>query len=1004
MSVQLILYPQSYEGQYNSIATAITSEFVVDGINFNTINASSSYDSPTLTNPLLDVLTNAPPSNFNNWYRFRTTPLGTPTLPTETSGNLVLESAASGSFSGVYQRLSNLVAGTTYEMVIDLDQVSAGGFVFTSVYNGSSYILDSINAAQDYQITFTWTAATANDTIVISYLNTVNDTIRITDISVSPQGLTPTEIFTDLEDGQVICDLYEDEDIPLSLSVDDFKNVAEQVQSYSKAFNLPATKRNNLIFDNIFEITRTDTGLNFNPYVKTQCVLKQDGFLLFEGYLRLIDITDKEGEISYNVNLYSEVVALKDVLETKTFADISFFELEMDYTQTNITRSWNESGTGPTFINANTSGFRDDHNTIKFPFVDWSHQYTVDALGFPVLPNLESSFRPWINIKYLIDRIFDESPFTYESDFFNTSIATGGSFDFDRLYMDFNYGNDENPNTVDTSGFGRYNQSTKIFATTTFANVPLSVINFTSDMNYDETNHKFVSPSGQSNANFEFNALIRAFSRNDATLQYRWLYTPSGGGTPVPLALATQNATGSARFSASVNAFGNVVGFTLLDGGFYSSAPTITVQSYVGNIGSGFSCTANGTFPGPVTSVTINNQGSNYTIFVDIFINGINQVVGENNYSSGIVTQVMNAGDTLELQWKSSVASSAYLNTYGAYSGTSATAVQLSMSLNIQGVFKNAIFQSLRGELKQYDFLKGIITMFNLISIPDKDNPNNILFEPYSDVFINNTASGTTSDLTLASRGIAQDWTEKIDVSEMKLTPLTELNKETIFKFVEDDDDYAFNNYKTSVGGHLYGSKEFDASGFTILTGEDEIVAEPFAATIPKPLMEQFPDLITPAIYSYNADDQTSEGFDNSPRIMYNNGIMNISSCTYKIPAQNGDAAVNAATTYLQFTHLSETPSISATTVDFNFGECQYMPGLGSTSMNNLFNTYWAPYYYELYNADTRIMTLKVNLSPADINTFNFFDTVMIKNREFRVNKIDYKPNDLATVEFILIP
>ena len=48
-------------------------------------------------------------------------------------------------------------------------------------------------------------------------------------------------------------------------------------------------------------------------------------------------------------------------------------------------------------------------------------------------------------------------------------------------------------------------------------------------------------------------------------------------------------------------------------------------------------------------------------------------------------------------------------------------------------------------------------------------------------------------------------------------------------------------------------------------------------------------------------------------------------------------------------------------------------------------------------------MTIKVNLTPGDINTFKFYDTVIIKNREFRVNKIDYKPNDLATIEFILI-
>ena len=49
-------------------------------------------------------------------------------------------------------------------------------------------------------------------------------------------------------------------------------------------------------------------------------------------------------------------------------------------------------------------------------------------------------------------------------------------------------------------------------------------------------------------------------------------------------------------------------------------------------------------------------------------------------------------------------------------------------------------------------------------------------------------------------------------------------------------------------------------------------------------------------------------------------------------------------------------------------------------------------------------MTLKVNLTPADINVFKMSDKVMIKNRVFRVNKIEYKPNDLAKVEFILIP
>ena len=320
----------------------------------------------------------------------------------------------------------------------------------------------------------------------------------------------------------------------------------------------------------------------------------------------------------------------------------------------------------------------------------------------------------------------------------------------------------------------------------------------------------------------------------------------------------------------------------------------------------------------------------------------------------------------------------------------------------------DSLLGTLRGEIGQWEFLKGLTTMFNIITIPDPDNPNNIIFEPYADVFINDTASGTVSDLSLKSRGIEHDWTEKIDVSDIKLVPLTDLNKKTIFKFVEDDEDYVFNVYKNSVFGHLYGSKVYDASAFTLLDGQNEIVAEPFAATVPKPLMTQYPDFITPAIYSYNPDDGTSSGFDNSPRIFYNNGVKS-SGTTYFIPAQNGFSNENQSD-FLQFSHLTDIPTVVSLppslndTQDFHFGECQLVQPIGGATVNNLFNMYWQPYYNELYNPDTRTMTIKVNLNPADINTFNFYDTVMIKNRQFRVNRIDYKPNDLSVVEFILIP
>jgi hypothetical protein len=706
-----------------------------------------------------------------------------------------------------------------------------------------------------------------------------------------------------LDNGQVILDLYEDEDLPLTLSVDNFKNVAEKVQSYSKAFKLPATKRNNRIFDQMFEITRTYDGVIFNPYRRTQCVLKQDGFILFNGFLRLLEVTEKEDEISYNVNLYAEVVALADTLKDRTFSDFDFGELQHPYNKTQIKYSWNDGGTGITYTNPNTSGFRNDFSTVKYPFVDWTHQYTLDANGNTVLPNLESSFRPFINIKYLIDRIFQAAPFTYESEFFDTD-------DFKKLYMDFNWGQGSEL----IYGVGRF------FPTGVSGTDPpnVSTTSFTNLRLYEHTSNSPLSAIG-----YDVTTGILTSTVDDSvfyvsyyfwldrdiagTADFRWIHKDSSGNT-----IDTYNVTSLSYTSSSSSAL-------VWDG--------------------------------------------NFTILLDI-------------------------NETLEPQFKTNIAAGVQQKDF--FSNTI-------FGLNPSLITTNTLLQTLRGELKQWDFLKGLMTMFNLVSIPDEDNPNNIIFEPYSDVFIPTATAGNT----LANRGIEHDWTDKIDVSEMKLNPLADLNKKTIFKFVEDDDDYSFNQYNNLVGNHLYGSQKYDATEFTILDGEDEIEVEPFAATLVKPLMPEFPSFITPALYAMN-DDGTTEGFDNIPRIMYNNGIKSTGT-SYEIPAQNGVVGSAAETDFLQFSHLSAVPTITGSR-DFHFGICQLMPGVGAPVPDNLFNLYWLPYYSELYNPNTRIMVIKVNLSPADINTFKFNDTVYIKNRVFRVNKIDYKPNDLATVEFILLP
>ena len=926
MSVQLIVYPQNYDGTFNSI-TSTPTQFVVNGINFTGLNSAPNYDSSS-ANPSQDTINNAQPTIPNSWYRFRSTIPSTPSLASVSTGKIILyiEPAAVGSVLGVYQKLGNLAVGQQYEVSLTMAGGSDGSII-SEVYDGTTLISSSVTAVGASIISHTFTSTAPDNIIMVYYSTTISDLVEIDTIGITQATASPSGSIQILGDGQVIVDLYEDEDLPLTLSVDDFKNVAEKVQSYSKAFNLPATKRNNLIFDAIFEVTRAYDGIIFNPYKRTKCVLKQDGFILFEGYLRMLDITDKEGEISYNVNLYSEVIALADTLKDRAFRDLDFTELEHDYNRTQITASWNDAPTfGITYTNPSTSGFRDANDTVKYPFVDWNHQILVGGSSgsgnsaiddLPELPTLETAFRPFINIKYLIDRIFNapNTPFTYESAFFNTT-------DFEKLYMDFNWGGNEFPapendfaaswvfgtGASSNVGTGAY-KALRLLSETSVGGVAGSTL----PPNYDTSTYIITATTSLEMYNVSYNFKLENTTAVTANAQCRWIHTVGGVVQP------------------DINQFSMLW------------ASGVGQRSYIGSF--------------------------------DI---------------------VLNTGDTLEAQF---FTSTAFVQQSEIFS-SSAVFVQSSAFVNTAGLL------TLRGELGQWDFLKGLITMFNLVTIVDEDNPNNILIEPYTDVFIPTATGGTT----LANRGIQHDWTDKIDVSEMKLTPLTDLNRKTIFKFVEDDDDYSFNQYKNNVGGqlgeggHLYGSLKHNATDeFNILDGEEEIVSEPFAATLVKPLMSQFPSFIVPAIYAMN--DDVSESFDNSPRIMYNNGIKS-TGVSYYIPAQNGGTSTNE-TNFLQFSHLTEVPTSSAspsTTIDFHFGVCQLMTGVGSPTPNNLFNLYWLPYYSELYNPNTRTMTLKVNLSPADINTFRFNDRVFIKNRVFRVNKIDYKPNDLATVEFILIP
>mgnify|MGYP003652566645 CR=1 FL=1 len=927
MNTQLILYPQNFSG-YSYTTSPIITQYLA-AFQFNvalnatyTLGAGSVGSAPPAA---YQILFSGQSPIVGAWKGFHSVTgyYNATSAPSANAGTLTLTGGSGTpslvSASGAYQRITGLSSGQLYTITL----ISTGGAgilqfggLNAALYNLSNTSNPIIHSNTAYgvsgatNITHSFTATSSSAILSVLYLATTDTDLEISSISLTENPNNAPLAYSELSDGQVICDLYEEENIPLTLSVDDFKNIAEKVQSYSKDFDLPNTKRNNRIFTHIFDITKTiATASDFNPFARTRAVLKQDGIVIFEGSLRLIEIKNNEGEISYNVNLYSETIALAEVLQDRTFADLDFAELEHTYDKLSIKNSWDNTiglpltnplpaGTFAGTVGASVT------NVLKYPWVNWKGDMLIASgvsgnnatIGMPELKALQHAFRPFIQLKYLLDNIFNSAGYQYTSTFLNTA-------DFKKLFMDFNWGKGQNPELNNQILFAMawYASYTAHYAGTSYSNLKLAAAYSGAivDPDYDLTTNIITASNNGTQYDIDYSYTIENTDSVTRTVEFQWLF--------------------------------NAIQLE------YSGVITLTA-------------------------------GATYTY-------------------QGTFSQLLNATDTLQAQFKADSASV-------VWERTAWTSITRS-SLNITSA---VILNTLRGETNQWEFLKGIMTMFNLITIADPQNPNRILIEPYNDIF------GLSPTVVTPT---TRYWTDKIDVKEIALKPL-ELTRNILLKYEKDDDDYAFNVYKNASTGYLYGSKEVDGSNImpgtnqvTNMIGEEEIVASPFAATVCKPLDNTFPNFITPAIYSSNEDNTEFEGFDNMPRILYDNGIVTLDAgASYYIPAQGTQSSENQ-TQFLQFSHLSAIQPTN-TDIDYNFGSCQLI-GINTAPPDNLYYTYYSEYFNHLYNPNTRVMTIKVNLNATDINTFKFYDKVFIKNREFRVNRIDYKPNELSTVEFILL-
>jgi len=215
-------------------------------------------------------------------------------------------------------------------------------------------------------------------------------------------------------------DTFGNENISLTLQVDDVRDIESKHASYSKDFNLPATKNNNKFFEHYYNPDRYKT--NFNVYKNVKAYLYSDEVLVLEGFLRLLNVVDKDTEITYNVVLFNDVANIIETLADATIKDLDFSDIIHEFTVSNILNSWTDTGVTLTAGGTSTDVF--------YPIINDGQMTILDIEANNIgLFNRHKNYVMNLRLKYVIDKIFEFAGFNYNSNFFNSSY-------FSKIYFD----------------------------------------------------------------------------------------------------------------------------------------------------------------------------------------------------------------------------------------------------------------------------------------------------------------------------------------------------------------------------------------------------------------------------------------------------------------------------------------------------------------------------------------------------------------------------------------
>jgi hypothetical protein len=630
-------------------------------------------------------------------------------------------------------------------------------------------------------------------------------------------------------------DLPIDIDFPIDLAFADIMSNGARSGGYSRTIDIDGTDNNTTLLGAYFDIDLQNE--IFDRNVKTECSLIQNGVEVFTGFIQLLEIirvnktrSTNRKSIKYKIFIFDEVSNFFNEMGDKELTDLSFTELAHTFNRDTIVDSWsNEDGyIYPMFAKPDNIYTLRDFKPAIFEFEYFKKIFAHNGYTFTFAQRndldirMDKRFIPF-NGKQTEENIATSLQATYTVQ----GEMDSGAYDLNTTNLPV-YPIGYLPNIDHING-----NSINTYKNNAGTQIELDSLFMDTQGQWSLVNQDLTNLSGQGRdfnllTSYDYRVQVRA--KNSSGTVTAWQVQSLGGQSrcEVKVCLVAQSTT-------------NVNKVALIDA-------QQTVIDLVGGetFTSGFNLIGNGnnTSSATIGTFDLNEKFDVHVLVFARYFNQSGQLVGNLPYWQSLANFY---GDPFFMPFLP-IRFTDGTNPVRLEFDIEVSDLQAKIVPNINDLFANASIDPtafIPKKIKQRDLISTISKSYNLVFIPDQENPTNIIIKTRDKYY---------------SDGAEWDWTDKLDESQPNsITFLSnDVKRRKVYKYKEDED--SLNTAYQSEIAETYGQTTLDLDNqYTQGTDEVELIYSP------TPSVDTGFGKVLPSIDGVNPESNL--------RVLLNNGV-----------------------------------------------------------------------------------------------------------------------------------